>query len=152
SPSMSRRCYYWRSRSPDARASARRAQSWILHRNPGRLRLSGRILSSLFSGRASPQPNRVMQLRPYQSDCVQAVEAGWSEASKQLIVVPTGGGKTILFASLAARRTGRTLILAHREELIGQAVEKIRAATGLEADIEKAERYANRDAKVVVAS
>lgn len=93
-----------------------------------------------------------MQLRPYQRYVVSAVESGWGEASKQLAVVPTGGGKTIIFASLAARNRGRTLILAHREELIGQAADKIQRATGITADVEKAERWADPTAKVVVAS
>jgi len=93
-----------------------------------------------------------MNLRPYQKDAILAVESGWGEASKQLAVVPTGGGKTIIFASLAARNRGRTLILAHREELIGQAADKIQRATGITADVEKAERWADPTAKVVVAS
>ena len=61
-----------------------------------------------------------MNLRPYQEACVSAVESGWDEASRQLVVLPTGGGKTVVFSRLAAD-SGRTLILAHREELIEQA-------------------------------
>lgn len=93
-----------------------------------------------------------MTLRPYQQTIVQAVQSGWADASKQLIVVPTGGGKTIIFAAIAAETPGRTLILAHREELIEQAADKIHRSTGIVAEIEKAERRASLDAKVVVAS
>lgn len=101
-----------------------------------------------------------MNLRPYQLETVRAVVRGWDERgdgdpSRQLVVVPTGGGKTVIFAKLAEIRAGmgqRTLVLAHREELIGQAVEKIRAATGIEAWVEKAERHAPRSARIVVAS
>jgi superfamily II DNA or RNA helicase len=60
-----------------------------------------------------------------------------------------------MFAEMARLKEGvgqKTLILAHREELIEQAVSKIRAATGIRADIEKADRHASRAAKVVVAS
>lgn len=63
---------------------------------------------------------------------------------------------TICFAKIAHRfhtkRNERTLVLAHREELIAQAADKIQKATGLMASIEKASRYADRDAPVVVAS
>lgn len=101
-----------------------------------------------------------MHLRPYQTETVRAVVRGWNDPgdgdpTRQLVVVPTGGGKTIIFAKLAEVKAGvgqRTLILAHREELIEQAVAKIRAATGIEAHVEKAERHAPRQARVVVAS
>ena len=40
--------------------------------------------------------------------------------------MPTGTGKTIVFALLVQRRRGRSLILAHRDELIQQAADKLR--------------------------
>lgn len=46
---------------------------------------------------------------------------------------------TIIFASIIARQPGRAMVLAHREELIFQAADKIRRVTGLESDIEMAE-------------
>ena len=62
-------------------------------------------------------------------------------------------GKTILFAKLAEHyQPRRTLVLAHREELISQAVDKIRKATGLVADVEMGSSRASLDAPVVVAS
>ena len=45
---------------------------------------------------------------------------------RPLLVLPTGTGKTIVFALLVQRRRGRSLILAHRDELIQQAVDKLR--------------------------
>lgn len=75
---------------------------------------------------------------------------------RQLIVIATGGGKSIIFANIAhrfhSRRNERTLVLAHREELIEQAADKIAKATGLLATVEKAERRADRTSSVVVAS
>lgn len=105
-------------------------------------------------------PEAPVNLRPYQQETVRAVVKGWADPgdgdpSRQLVVVPTGGGKTVIFAKLAEVKQGvgqKTLILAHREELIGQAVDKIRAATGIVAHVEKAERHAPRSASVVVAS
>jgi superfamily II DNA or RNA helicase len=93
-----------------------------------------------------------MDLRHYQDACVSSVLAGWAEASKQLVVLPTGGGKTIVFSTIAARTKGRTLILAHREELITQAADKLTRSTGIIADIEKADRWASESARVVVGS
>ena len=97
-----------------------------------------------------------MTLRPYQLTAVEDTERAFTECQRVLGVLPTGAGKTICFAHLAARRlkaTGqRTLILAHREELIEQAIAKIYAATGIVAAKEKAEDYASLAAPVVVAS
>ncbi len=61
---------------------------------------------------------------------------------RTLAVLPTGTGKTIIFAKLASvivSLGGRVLILAHRKELIDQARDKIARATGLATAIEKAE-------------
>lgn len=94
-----------------------------------------------------------MNLRPYQADAVKAVEDAWEESRRVLMVLPTGGGKTVVFSHLAARRRpGRTLILAHREELIDQAIQKLHRATGIIAHKEKAEHRASRNAQVVVGS
>jgi superfamily II DNA or RNA helicase len=102
---------------------------------------------------STPPPAALMALRPYQVETIEAVEAGWSEVSRQLIEIPTGGGKTIIFSNLAARGLpGRTLILAHQNELIEQAVDKLYQATGIIADVEKAERTASLKSDIVVAS
>jgi len=93
-----------------------------------------------------------VNLRPYQEECCERVIAGFREFSKLLAVVPTGGGKTIIFSHLAARASGRTLIIAHREELIQQAKDKLERATGLRAEIERADERASLEARVVVAS
>lgn len=83
-----------------------------------------------------------MTLRPYQQEAVRAVEQAFSEVSSCLIVLATGCGKTIIFSHLAARevkRGGRVLVLAHRGELLQQAIDKLRTATGIVAGLEKAE-------------
>ncbi len=84
-----------------------------------------------------------MELRPYQNEAVASVEAEFSHGVRStLIVLATGCGKTIIFSNLAARevrRGGRVLILAHRGELLQQAIAKLRSATGIEAGLEKAE-------------
>lgn len=94
-----------------------------------------------------------MQARPYQQKCIESVESSFKDVSRLLASVPTGGGKTIIFSWLAQRRQPeRTLILAHREELINQAIDKLHNATGIMSDKEQAENYASLSAPVVVAS
>lgn len=96
-----------------------------------------------------------MILRPYQCDCLDATQVAFAECDRVLNVLPTGSGKTIIFSHLAAQRRSvgeRTLILAHRDELIDQAVAKLEAATGIRAEKEKAEFSAALTSPVVVAS
>src|SRR5256885_5397499 len=65
--------------------------------------------------------------RPYQYEAVAALLGATARGvHRPLLVLPTGTGKTIVFALLVQRRRGRALILAHRDELIQQAVEKPR--------------------------
>ena len=84
-----------------------------------------------------------MELRPYQKAAVEAVEATFARGFRSCLVqMPTGTGKTILFAALAERavmRGERVLVLAHRGELLEQAIDKIRRSTGIEAGLEKAD-------------
>jgi superfamily II DNA or RNA helicase len=96
-------------------------------------------------------------LRPYQKTAIDAVLNAWVAEKKPLVVMPTGTGKTVVFAKVAeaSRVQGRSLVLAHREELIHQAVEKIRAWTDLSTAIEMADARADDTllpADVVVAS
>ena len=94
-----------------------------------------------------------MGLRAYQMKARHDIHKGFEEFDRQLGVLPTGGGKTILFSRLAQDfQPKRTLILAHREELISQAVDKLRTSTGIEAHVEMGEDRAALDAPVVVAS
>ena len=85
----------------------------------------------------------MMELRPYQQEAVAAVMHEWADGHKKtLLVLPTGTGKTIAFAKIAensVREGKKVLILAHREELLNQAQEKIKTATGLLCAKEKAE-------------
>lgn len=64
------------------------------------------------------------ELRPYQKQAVEAISEKWDEWQKELLVLPTGCGKTVVFNTIAHDRPGRTLILAHRDELIEQARDK----------------------------
>jgi len=96
-----------------------------------------------------------MELRAYQLEALRAVLFQWRTVRRTLLVLPTGTGKTIVFSHLAKRLAEagkRVLILAHREELIDQAIDKLHRATGICASKEMAKHKADRGASVVVAS
>lgn len=84
-----------------------------------------------------------MDLRPYQQEAKNSIFAEWDKGiNRTLLVLPTGCGKTIVFAKVTEeciRMGNRVLILAHREELLNQAADKIGKATGLRCAVEKAE-------------
>lgn len=84
-----------------------------------------------------------MQLRPYQQEAMTAVLDEWERVKNTLLVLPTGCGKTIVFAKITescVREGGRVLVLAHRGELLDQAADKIMSACGLGCAVEKAEQ------------
>lgn len=85
-----------------------------------------------------------MELRPYQKEAKDAVFEQWENGTrKTLVVLPTGCGKTIVFAKITedcVSHGDRVLILAHRGELLDQAADKIAKATGLGCATEKAEQ------------
>src|SRR5215208_1145889 len=78
-----------------------------------------------------------LPLCEYQRDTAEAIRRAEQRGiRRQLIALPTGAGKTVNFSHLIGRRRGRALVLAHREELLAQAADKIRtvdpaAAIGL---------------------
>lgn len=85
-----------------------------------------------------------MNLRPYQEAARAAIHGEWDQGHKRtLLVLPTGTGKTIVFAAVAedqVRRGERVLVLAHRGELLEQAAQKIGTVSGLGCAVEKAEQ------------
>lgn len=99
-----------------------------------------------------------MKPRPYQSDAVNGTETAWTSRRAALVVMPTGTGKTVVFSLITDRRKshGRIMVVAHREELIHQAADKIQKVTGEVAEIEMADRRADMHmyerARVVVSS
>lgn len=64
-------------------------------------------------------------LRPYQAEALEAVLTSSEKGIKRpMVVLPTGMGKTVLFTSIAREMNTRTLVIAHREELLTQAKSK----------------------------
>lgn len=83
-----------------------------------------------------------MEPRYYQTEAADAAFKKWEYLQRLLLVLPTGTGKTIIFCKIIeemVRQGKRCLILAHRDELLDQAADKLRMATGLACAVEKAE-------------
>ena len=83
-----------------------------------------------------------MELRPYQAEAKTAIYHEWEDKRSTLLVLPTGCGKTVVFSAIAQERTkkGPVLILAHREELLAQAADKLQKLSGLSCSVEKADQ------------
>lgn len=95
------------------------------------------------------------ELRPYQREAIDAVLAARRGGVRRMLVcLPTGAGKTVVFSHLARLAKRQVLVLAHREELLVQAREKIeRAMEGAAVvAIEQGAKRAEGDAKVIVCS
>ena len=110
-----------------------------------------------------------MKLRNYQTKAVDAIFEAWQKFKSVLVVLPTGCGKTVVFASVIQRLLAaevkvkgegeqrRVVVLAHREELVTQARDKISAIVP-EADVQvemadfKVADYFGKKADVVVST
>ena len=103
---------------------------------------------------ASGAKSSGFRLWPYQERALAEVTRSWEEHDRTLLVMPTAAGKTIVVSALVAERVafGPVLFLAHTDELVGQARDKLRRANGLESDLEKAEDRASPEAAIVVGS
>jgi superfamily II DNA or RNA helicase len=91
--------------------------------------------------------------RPYQLACIAAIREELKRHRSTLVVMATGLGKTVTFAEIArlvAAKGGRSLIVAHRGELLTQAQRKLESL-GVAVGVEKASQSA-ADESVVVAS
>lgn len=94
-----------------------------------------------------------IQPRPYQIEAIQAVKNARDDGiTRQLLSVPTGGGKTIIFSLLIKEINTKTLIIAHREELLQQAWEKMKMVHP-DADLGLVRGSRNEtDAQIVISS
>jgi superfamily II DNA or RNA helicase len=101
-----------------------------------------------------------LTLRDYQVECADEVfRAIGAGQRRPAVILPTGAGKTVVFGEVVRRwlerHRGRVLVLAHRDELLKQAVAKLEMAldgTGLRVGLVKGQQYNGVLADVVVAS
>jgi ERCC4-related helicase len=70
-----------------------------------------------------------MNLRDYQQQAISDLRSAMQQGAKApLLCLPTGGGKTVILATIAAQAAARgrqVLILVHRRELIHQTASKL---------------------------
>jgi superfamily II DNA or RNA helicase len=97
----------------------------------------------------------MLTLRPYQHEALEAIAKARTAGKLRVILsLPTGGGKTIVFAHQVAEAAqhGRVLILVHRDELVHQTLDKLhQLAPDLQVGIVKADRT-EVEAPIVLAS
>ena len=84
-----------------------------------------------------------MILRKYQTEAVESTFQSWKENRSVVGRLATGMGKTIVFADVIKRFQRRALVIAHREELIWQARNKIETVTGYKFQVEMGGYRAN---------
>ena len=96
----------------------------------------------------------MIEPREYQREALRRVLTAWKEGhTRQLISLPTGTGKTVIFGLIAEALRVRTLILAHREELLYQAEQKIHFVyPDADIGILKAEERGGLNAEICIAS
>ena len=70
--------------------------------------------------------HQILKLRPYQIECLEAIQSNHNQGkNRQIAVLPTGSGKTVIFANLIRNLNKRPLVLVNSLELIDQTKEKI---------------------------
>jgi len=59
-------------------------------------------------------------LRPYQVALEDQILTAWEQHPYVAAVLPTGGGKTIIFSDIIRKHQGYSMAIAHRQELVSQ--------------------------------
>ncbi len=77
--------------------------------------------------------SQAYKLRDYQQELIGGVLSCWQAGQRRVMMqLPTGAGKTVVFSAIAAQFVARgegALVVAHREELLLQARDKLAAVT-----------------------
>lgn len=67
-----------------------------------------------------------MKLRDYQQDCLVAIKKTFRRQKKQLIVLPTGAGKTVIFTEYLRDRAKPALVICPTIDLVEQTIRVMR--------------------------
>lgn len=62
----------------------------------------------------------MLTLRPYQNESVRLLSSGFLKHKRQVLALPTGAGKTVVFSEIvkrAAEKGTKTIVLTDRTEL-----------------------------------
>lgn len=90
----------------------------------------------------------MITLRPYQVEAVNSVLVELATVQSTLLVLATGLGKTTVFIEIA-KHFGRTLIIAHRKELIDQATKRVFEQLNVKAGIEMGSKRSKGETIIV---
>ena len=122
-------------------------------------RIWHRSLASIAAEQPIIQHEEKIRLRAYQEECIQSVLSYLKNGHKRLgISLATGSGKTVIFTQLIDRvpptqHATKTLILAHRRELVEQAATHCRRAYPEKTiEVEMGDKQASGTADITVAS
>ena len=62
----------------------------------------------------------MFKLRDYQQTAIDKIDAAWQSVRSVLAVLPTGGGKTVIFSSIIHGHNGAAAAVVHRKEIVAQ--------------------------------
>lgn len=94
-----------------------------------------------------------MILYPYQNTTISLLRQGFASHLRQLMVIPTGGGKTVVFSTIveaAVKKGTLTLVLTDRLELFSQTVDSLQSFGIPVCKINKDNKTIHPDAKLYV--
>jgi superfamily II DNA or RNA helicase len=95
----------------------------------------------------------VITLRDYQTEAVESCEQSLATHDRVMLVLPTGCGKTEVFAALARDwQQGRVLVIAPQINLVDQARDKLAQRCDLYVGVEQASRSSYKHDRVIAAS
>jgi len=108
-------------------------------------------------------PTPVIQLRPYQQECIQACVDKFLKENvrRQAVSLPVGSGKTVIFSNLIQQipppqpDATKVLVIAHRQELLYQAYRQISShisEKGLVVEIDQGSKVAKGNGDVIIGS
>lgn len=98
---------------------------------------------------------KYFDLRYYQERLKAEARRAWESHQSTAIISATGTGKTEVYLSMAVEEPGRVLVLAHRDYLLSQPIDRLRRAGFEDVAVEMADERAEvgfRRAKIVFAS
>ncbi|KAK5944509.1 putative ATP-dependent helicase IRC3 [Knufia obscura] len=133
--------------------------SWSFHAVSSPRRWQ-RNLASVVAGTPPVVREEQIRLRQYQEECIQSVLSYLKNGHRRLgVSLATGSGKTVIFTQLIDRvksdhaKATKTLILAHRRELVEQAARHCRRAYPEKSiEIEMGDQHASGVADITIAS
>lgn len=82
----------------------------------------------------------MIDLRYYQQESEQATRRVWEAHQAAAIIAATGTGKTEIYLSLAVSEPGRVLVIAHRDYLLTQPIERLARRGFEDVAVEKGEQ------------